>query len=168
MSWRIAGAFVIVNLALVTLVFFLLMPAAESISNGRQVVRAQESRYAIESGFLAEYEANLLELAALGQRQRLLTYDEFASVLAEIGLLAASRNLTRLDLRASEPTVYYAAAADFDRLFEMRVHAVYEGGIYDALRFVYDLKTWGKVLTFSIHAEDAPVRLDVEFSVFGR
>jgi len=166
---RIIKVFILANFLLIAAITVLWMvPAVNSLRDGMVVVRAQESRYVIEGRFLAEYESNLLELESATQEQRLLRYDEFAQVLAEIGRLAEGFGLRRLEFNATEPVGSDLLTARFQRLFETRVRAVYEGALYGVLGFVYDLdKAFGSVLSLTVVSQGNYARLDVEFVLFG-
>jgi len=169
MSRRIIALFVLVNFAAIVLIAALVIfPTSQSLSNGRRAVSAQQARYNLESRFLAEYEDNLRELDALGNRRLTLSYDELMIILAEVGQLAQSHNLAQLELRASAPMNFYTQMTEFDRLFEMRVRASYEGAPHEMMEFIYQLeKSFASIISFNINADSAEARLDVEFSLIG-
>jgi len=142
------------------------VPALRSLGNARSIIQMQESRYVAESRFLEEYEENMQALHILEQRPRLLRYDEFASALEGISQLAATHGLVRDEFFATAPVGNFVFMPEFEKLFQMNIRVTYNGYLYDALNFVYDLSTRCRILSMSVDMERVP-RLSVEFALFG-
>jgi hypothetical protein len=125
---RVYLPFLLFNLGLVLAIGAVwLWPLLSSLSHTREVQRLQESRYALYSRYQEQdqdhghYAANAALLGRADANERLLLpYDKLTDALADINRLGDVFGLNGVALSASEPVAY-------DKIFEMRVAAEYEG-----------------------------------------
>jgi len=131
--------FSIFNIVLVAVVAIIwLGPTAQSARSTAEHVSFLENRYTILTRAALAYESNLLEIEALNQANRLLTYYRLTQTISDITLLTNTYNLQKINFIVGEPVGFDTYA--FERLMERRVRMESVGTVDDTVKFLQQLQ----------------------------
>jgi len=143
-----------------------IVPMARATSDMRNLIRQQESQYAVQIRLALSYEDNLYELNELNSMRQLLTYEEHVQNLTKISGLSAAHSLRSANFVAHEPVGF-----DFRGLepaMELRINIISEGYETDIFNFLNELEnTPSNIVDVSIvWFEHFRARISVELSLF--
>ena len=156
---------VLLNIVVFAVVLgYFIVPSINSVQSGAVNISLLETRYALETKLLEEYEGNRLRLREIKQGSRILRYEEITQALADINNLSTASGLSRVSFMSFAPTPHYMGA---DTLYEVRVRAVYAGSVDSIFNFISDLDDGpGNIFGLAIESRDG-FQLSLEFSLFG-